>query len=120
MNQQEEKTMRKTMTAPCDIFEDQGKIILRIDMPGVTKENLTLRVENDELRITGKRAAPENSDGRRLIREIPDRDFFQAYTLDSTIDRGNIQAELVKGQLLITLSVKESEKPRRIDITASD
>ena len=107
---------RRTVTAPCDIFEADGKIVLRIDMPGVTKEQLSVHVEDDELRIEGRRARGESSGGTYLIREIPDCDFVQAYTLDSTIDRDSIHAALVNGQLKVTLSVKESEKPRKIEV----
>lgn len=117
-NDQIEK--RKTMTAPCDIFEEQGRIVLRIDMPGVEKGNLDVHVENDELRISGKRTNAGTGEGRSLIREIPDRDYLQAYTLDATIDRSRIEAELVKGQLIVKLSIKESEKPRKIEIASRD
>jgi len=118
MNDNDRKTMRKTMTAPCDIYEDGGKIVLRLDMPGVTKENLSIHVENDELQISAKRESAPAGAGRYLVREIPDRDLYQAYTLDSTIDRNLIEAELVNGQLVIALSLKESEKPRKIEVVA--
>ena len=107
----------RVVAAPCDIFEENGRIILRIDMPGVTKEGLSVHIEDDELRIEGKRLR-EDVKGTYLIREIPDCDFAQAYTLDSTIDKNAIQAVLENGQLLVTLSIKESEKPRTIAVTA--
>ncbi|MBN2351043.1 MAG: Hsp20/alpha crystallin family protein [Spirochaetales bacterium] len=118
MNDNDRKPMRKTTAAPCDIFEEGGKIMLRLDMPGVTKESLSIHVENDELQISGKRDAVAAGAGRYLVREIPDRDFYQAYTLDATIDRDKIEAELVNGQLIIALSLKESEKPRKIEVVA--
>ena len=118
MNDNDRKTMRKTMAAPCDIFEDGGKIMLRLDMPGVTKENLYIHVESDELQISATRDNAAAGVGRYLVREIPDRDFYQAYTLDSTIDRNKIEAELVNGRLIIALSLKESEKPRKIEVVA--
>jgi HSP20 family protein len=120
MSDREQQTARKTMTAPCDIYEEDGKIVMRIDMPGVTKDGLSVHVENDELQISGRRNGPDPGGARYLVREIPDRDFYQAYTLDSTIDRDKIQAELVKGQLILTLSIKESEKPRKIEVVAKD
>jgi len=120
MDHKEQQKARKTMAGACDIFEEQGQILLRIDMPGVTRENLAVHVENDELQISGKRSPFPGGSGRYLVREIPDRDFYQAYTLDSTIDRNAIEAHLAKGQLIVTLSLKESEKPRKIDITARD
>ncbi len=120
MNDKQPKAMKRTMTAPCDIFEENGKIVMRLDMPGVDKNGLSVHVENDELQITGRRNGMDPSGARWLVREIPDRDYYQAYTLDSTIDRNKIEAELVKGQLVVTLSVKESEKPRKIEVLTKD
>jgi HSP20 family protein len=110
---------RLYMTSPCDIVEEEGKILLRLDMPGVTRDNLTIRVENDELLIEGRRRNPDARDVHYLIRETSDRDFRQVFTLDSTIDRNAIDAKLENGQLILTLSLKESEKPRKIEIKTS-
>lgn len=95
--------------------EESGVITLRLEMPGVLRENLDLDVDGAELRITGRRVS-EPSEGTYLIRERPQGAFYQAYTLDETIDTGKIGAALVGGVLTITLERKEAEKPRRITI----
>lgn len=114
------ETKRRRMAAPCDIYEEDGKILIVLDMPGVTRENLSVHMENDELQITGKRSSPDIRNGKYLVREIPDADFYQAYTVDRTIDRDKIEAVLSQGRLHISLSIRESEKPRKIQITNRD
>lgn len=95
--------------------EESGVITLRLEMPGVTRENLDLDVDSNELRITGRRPA-EVTEGTYLVRERPEGAFYQAYTLDETIDRTRIDAALAGGVLTVTLHRREAEKPRKIAI----
>jgi HSP20 family protein len=100
-----------------DICEDSGRVILRLEMPGVRKDNLEVRVEKDELIITGKRES-EKPDRRYLLRERTDADYAKVYTLDETIDHDSIEAEMDKGVLVVKLSLKESVKPKKISVKA--
>jgi HSP20 family molecular chaperone IbpA len=50
------------------------------------------------------------------MKEIYDADFSQTYVLDQTIDRGKIHASLQRGVLNLKLGVKETEKPRKIQV----
>ena len=108
-------TRRKAIPACCDIYEEDGKILLTLEMPGVTKEGLEIHTEGDELTISGRRDAAKQ-EGKYLTREIRDTDYFQKYTIDNTIDRDKIDAVLKNGILTVTLSIKESEKPRQITV----
>jgi HSP20 family protein len=112
-----EAKTRRSFPACCDIYEEDGNVVLRLQMPGVTKDKLNININGNELTIRGKRTSLKQ-EGKYLIREIPDGDFFQKYTIDDTIDRNKIDASLKNGILTITLSIKESEKPRKIDVVA--
>ena len=93
---------------------ENGQLDLRVEMPGVSKENLEIRVENNELRVLGRRE-PEK-DEHHLLRERPQGDFLQTFTLDETVDQGKVDATLEKGILKIRLDLKELVKPRTIKI----
>jgi HSP20 family molecular chaperone IbpA len=67
------------------------------------------------MKITGTRE-PRDEKTRFLMKEIYDADFSQTYVLDQTIDRGKIHASLQKGVLNLKLGVKETEKPRKIQV----
>jgi len=118
MSGKEMDTVRKrSWPGCCDIKDEDGKISVRVEMPGVSRENLEIRVEGDKLIIHGTRVAKENN-GTFLLREIREGDYHQEFTIDDTIDRNSIGASLENGVLHLSLGIKESEKPRRIDITA--
>ena len=97
------------------ICECEGKVVIEAEMPGVLKKDLDVRIENDEIRISGKRS-DEAPKGKFLLRERATGDFFRAYTLDETIDRNSVSAELNNGILTVTLGMSEALKPRKIEV----
>ena len=102
----------------CFICEEEaGVVTLKLEMPGVGKDQLDIDVDGNEMLITGKRES--GSEGTYLMRERPSGTFRQVYTLDDTIDRNRIEASLEGGVLTLTLYRKESEKPRKITIKPS-
>ena len=91
-----------------------GKLGVLLEMPGVRKENLDIRIENNELRVTGRREP--SAQKKYLLRERPEGSFFKTYTLDDTVDQTRVDAVLEKGILSITLDMKEHVKPRTIQV----
>jgi HSP20 family protein len=91
-----------------------GKLHVMLEMPGVSREGLELRIENNELQIVGRR---DGDAGKKyVLRERPVGDFHQVYTLDETVDQSKVEAVLEKGILTITLDLKEHVKPRTIAV----
>ena len=99
----------------CNICEEDGKVVLRLEMPGVEKEYLNLTIDNNQLLITGKRPAVA-VEGEFLLKERPVGDYIQIYNLDETIDHEKVDASLEKGILTVTLHLKEQVKPRQITV----
>ena len=117
MEKTKELETRKAIPAVCDIYHDKESVVLTLEMPGVSKENLEIKVDKDLLIIHGKRIMkPVNGEYR--IKEIKDSDFHQEYTIDDTIDRDKIDAAIKNGIVTLTLGIKESEKPRKIEVVA--
>lgn len=106
---------KRTVQAYCDVYEEEGNIVLRLEMPGVSKENLDIKIEANELTIHGGRKSMDEKTNY-LMKEIYDGDFMQKYVLDETIDRNKIHAALEKGVLTLKLGIKDSEKPRKIQV----
>lgn len=85
-------------------------------MPGVVKNNLDIQVDGNLLKIFAQKSVTQYKDANYLVREIRDADYRHEFTIDDTIDRSKIDAELKQGILILTLHIKESEKPRKIDV----
>jgi HSP20 family protein len=91
-----------------------GKLRVLLEMPGVRREELEIRIENNELRVVGRRARSEQR--KYLLRERVEGSYVKTYTLDETVDQSKIDAMLDKGILTITLDLKEQVKPRTIQV----
>jgi len=92
----------------------EGWIQIVLEMPGVRKEDLEIKIENNEMRILGRR--PESADRKYVLRERRPGDFLRTYTLDGTIDQSRIDAALQDGILTVQLELKEQVKPRSVKI----
>ena len=110
-----EQQQRPRLRGRCDICEDEGKILLRLEMPGVGKSDLDINVNNNQLEIVGHKNDPELN-GDYLVRERARGDFYHLYTIDETVDRDKIDASLENGILTVTLQLKEAEKPKKITV----
>lgn len=106
----------KTFRAPTDIYHDSESVILTMEMPGVPKNSLEIKVDGDILIIHGTKA-DVRAEGQYRVSEIRKGDYHQEYTLDDTVDRNKIDAVIKNGLVTLTLGLKESEKPKKISIS---
>src|SRR6056297_413198 len=80
-----ERARRPQIYPSYEVWEETGAIRLRLEMPGLTRDDVTITVENNQLSITGSR--PDWSvDGHVLIRERRVGDYTRMFTLDKTVD----------------------------------
>jgi HSP20 family molecular chaperone IbpA len=106
------------LTPPVDIFEDPHALTVLADMPGVTREHLTIDLHEGVLTITGHAPAPGESDEVAVLQEYQAGTFQRSFTLSEAIDQAQIQATLKNGVLRLRLPKAERAKPRQITIRA--
>lgn len=115
MERQIEMAERRMIVPLCSISEDSGVVTVKVEMPGVAKSGLEVKIEGNSLTVTGTRSTGEPR-GTYLLRERRGENYAKSFTIDETIDREKIQAELAEGILTLKLAIKEAAKPRRIAI----
>jgi HSP20 family molecular chaperone IbpA len=101
-----------------DIIETADAVVLKLDMPGVARENVDLTVDKDTLTIVGK-AEPEES-GEPVYRETYVGDYRRQFTLTADVDPGNVAATMHHGVLTVRIGKAERAKPRKIRIAAAE
>src|SRR5438874_2555544 len=98
------------------VVEDgDAAYLLKVEMPGVNKEGLEISVENNELRIVGRRSLAE-IEGTLVHRESRSENFRRTFELDPSIDTSKILARIEQGILTLTLPKSEQVKPRKIAV----
>ena len=97
------------------VLENTDGYTLEVEMPGVSKENLEMWVENNELTILGRRSTP-SVEGTPIHRESRSENFRRSFELDPSIDAGKISAKIEQGVVTLTLPKAEQVKPRKIAV----
>jgi HSP20 family protein len=107
----------RTWLPPVDIRESENELTLSLDLPGLRKEDVNITLENAVLTITGERrfdADHKNDTYHRLERAFGT--FTRSFTLGSTVQTDQVEADFLDGVLTIKLPKVEASKPRRIAI----
>jgi hypothetical protein len=91
-----------------------------LDLPGICADSISLTVEQNVLTVRAERA-PVKADGAELlIAERPYGTYTRQVFLGETLDADKIAADYAAGVLTLTIPVRESAKPRNIQVTSSD
>src|SRR5262249_13647046 len=88
-----------------DIHEDEQKITLKMEVPGVKENDLDIRVENNTLTVRGERkfeAEEKEENFHRIERRYGS--FARSFTLPTTVDSENVSADYTNGVLKISLN----------------
>lgn len=111
------RNQERYITPPVDIYETKDGLVVVADVPGVTQEDLDVRVDSNVLTIRGH-ARPARL-GERLHREYELVHFFRQFELNEQVDQQHITADLKGGVLTLTLPKTEEVKPRRIAVRSA-
>jgi HSP20 family protein len=113
-SREETRSQERYVTPPVDIYETGEGLVVKADLPGVAKESMDVRVENNLLTIRAK--AAHVAPGDPIYREYGLVNFFRQFELNERVDQSKIAAELKHGVLTLNLPKAEEAKPRRIDV----
>jgi HSP20 family protein len=101
---------------PVDVIEDEAGITLTADLPGVAKENLTIRVDGDTLTIEAAVTLGESQNMEPVYAEIRAAQYKRSFTLSRELDTAKIDAAIKDGVLKLHVPKLEQATPRRIEV----
>ena len=104
-----------------DVAETDVAYLIAVDLPGLARENVTLTLEDGELRISGERRAAtkaEGDEGAAQYHRVERRygAFFRSFRFPSALDADAVTARFADGVLRVTLPKAAERQPRRIEI----
>ena len=109
----------QAMTPRVDVLEDDTGITVIADMPGVSKESLDIRVENDALSIEGAVSSATPDAMEAVYAEVRTARYRRSFTLSRELDSGRIEAQLKDGVLRVHIPKHEQARPQRISVKVS-
>jgi HSP20 family protein len=113
-----EEALTTSSFAPAvDVYEDEHKVTLKIEVPGIDEKDIDVRVENNTLTVHGERRIEKEEkeeNYRRVERQYGS--FTRNFNLPPTVDTENVSATYDKGVLKIALPKKAEAKPKQIKV----
>jgi HSP20 family protein len=102
-------TATAAFVPPVDIYENEHQVVLKLEVPGIPKEDLDIQVENHTVTVRGERKF-ENAENAENYHRVERRygSFYRAFSLPDTVDTEHIRADYENGVLRLTAE-KRSE-----------
>lgn len=100
----------------CDIVEGKDHLFVRLDLPGLRKEDVNVTLQEGLLTVKGERKSDDDKDATYYLRERVAGSFTRAIELPVAVNAGKIDARFRDGVLEITLPKAEEAKPKQIEI----
>lgn len=101
-----------------DVFEDEKRVVVRIEVPGLDKQDLDVEVHDDVLTVSGeKRFENEESTGRYRMLQCAYGSFRRTVPLPAAVLGDQARAAYKNGVLRVELPKAQRSKPRRLEVT---
>jgi HSP20 family protein len=113
----EETTVPARVYVPtADVYETADALSVILEMPGVDKSNVEVRVKDDVLSVEGRIDLSKYQGLQPLYTEYNIGHYARNFQLSSKIDQNKISAEMKDGVLSLLLPKAEEAKPRTIRV----
>ncbi len=113
----DENIARGAWTPSVDIYENKDQIVLEAELPGMSREEFEVTVENNVLTLRGERRFEKHDESDNYHRvERAYGTFTRSFTLPQTVSPEQATAEYRNGVLRVTLAKRQEVKARRIEI----
>jgi HSP20 family protein len=117
LENKEESTIPARVFLPtADIYETNDALNVVLEVPGVDKNSVDIRVEDGVLKIEGQLDFSKYQGLQPLYTEYNVGHYSRSFRLSSKIDQNKIAAELNDGVLSLVLPKVEEAKPRTIQV----
>ena len=115
----DEPAATTTWSPSVDIFETEGEIVVKAELPGMDRKDIQLNLENNVLSLRGERKFTKETKDENYHRiERSYGVFSRSFSIPATVDEEKIRADYKDGVLRIMLPKKEQAKPKQIKIAS--
>jgi HSP20 family protein len=107
-------------TPALDVYEQKDHFIVKAELPGMKKEDITVSLHDGSLSISGERKSETKHEDAEVYRAERFFGRFQrTVTLPAPVAPDKVKAQYKDGVLTVTLPKTEEAKPKQIDVSVS-
>lgn len=104
---------------PVNVFSDKDGYVVKLEIPGVSPDDVNIEAEGRTLTVSGKREVALPPAGSFHRRERGAGQFSRSFQLPADLDLGRAEASCKHGVLTVRVPKKEEAKPRQIAVKAA-
>ena len=101
-----------------DIFEDARGITVQAEMPGVSKDRLSIQADRNGLSIEGEAVIEMPADMQAVYADLRSTRYRRSFVLSGELDANAIEAQLKDGLLTVRIPKRAELRPRKIEVSA--
>ena len=102
-----------------NVYEYDETVDIIAEIPGLSKEHVSVEVEEDVLIISGDKHGFDSDGGKCITRELKQSAFTRSFNLGEYLDGENVSAKFKDGMLSISIPKKEPEQPKKHSVKIS-
>ena len=107
-------------TPALDIYEDKDNLFVKVELPGMKREEIDVSIHEGSLSISGERKSEQTHEDADVYRAERFFGRFQrTVTLPTPVAAEKVKAQYKDGILTITLPKTEESKPKHIDVNVN-
>jgi HSP20 family protein len=107
----------KTWAPVVDILETEVDLLVRVELPGMSREDIDIEVTSDQLTVKGERRLAETEKNNFIRLESPRGPFQRSFSIGVPVQPDKVTASHNGGVLEIVIPKAEEVRPKKIDIT---
>lgn len=108
---------RQRWIPPMDVYDAGDHFVLKVDLPGMAEEDISIEVESDTLSVSGERTRESKQEGESWYRmERAYGSFMRSVQLPDGVDAESVTAHFDNGVLEVHVPKPEQRKPRKVSI----
>ena len=109
---------RDSFVPSIDVSETDDKFLISAELPGMSKDDININLENNRLSISGERSFEKEDKGKKYHRvETKYGSFERSFQLPDNVDQDSISASYENGLLEISIQKSEEEVKKQIEIS---
>ena len=103
-----------------DVIDEENQVIINAEIPGLTKDQVSVEVDDGVLRIKGEKKEEDEQKGKNYVhRELKHSAFCRSFSIGENIDKDSVDAKFENGILNVTLKKTvptPKAEPKKIEI----
>ena len=104
------------ITPLVDIYELPDEFILPANLPGISRKNIQVKVDDKSLMLFGRIDYTEEIQKKYILNENEIGNYYRQFNISDTIDETKVEAKYDNGQLVVKLPKHDKAKLRMINI----